>query len=161
MSLQIAACQALQHLLSMAKPIPLGSAADPIVSGKCHTDLAKIRSGHCHTLKAASEFCQLSPPVSSPASARADEHAGLGNLLSKTSGEPRQAVLGALQSVLEQDGSIAGHWLPNVAPAMLTIWATNLHDPLLTLTLLDIFRALASCTANAALLHVSSPVCLI
>lgn len=68
----------------------------------------------------------------------------MGLLVSQFKGEALQTVLSSLQAVLQEDKTASSKWQPSVTPPILTIWATNLHDPLLTLTLLDIFTALAS-----------------
>lgn len=80
--------------------------------------------------------------------------AGLGALLGKAKGEEQEVVLGALQCMLEGDQQAACRWLPSIAPVMLRVWATNLNNPLLTLTLLDIFKALAATPDAAATLQV-------
>lgn len=76
-------------------------------------------------------------------------------MLASAKGELLQTVLSTLQCMLERDAGASARWQPSITPAMLSIWATHLHDPLLTLTLLDIFKALAAAPSAAAGLQVS------
>ena len=87
--------------------------------------------------------------------AESRKDAGLGALVGAAKGELLQTVLSTLQYMLEQDSGACARWQPSITPVILRIWATNLHDPLLTLTLLDIFRALAGAPSAAGNLQVS------
>lgn len=84
--------------------------------------------------------------------------AGLGGLLGAAKGDFLQTVLSTLQCMLERDAGVAARWQASITPVVLRIWATHLHDPLLTLTLLDIFRALAAAPPAAANLQVRTSV---
>ena len=102
-----------------------------------------VQSGRYHL-----QMLQAGPRSLSPIAA------GLGTLLSKTKGEVLDTVLSTLQRILEQDSSASARWLPSITPVMLRIWATNLQNPLLTLTLLDIFGALAASPSATSSLQV-------
>lgn len=86
---------------------------------------------------------------------RSNGLAGLGALLGAVKGELLRTALSTLQCMLEHDSEASARWQPSITPVMLRIWATHLHDPLLTVTLLDIFKALARAPASAASLQVT------